>query len=306
MAELIYHKCNFLKFRIAQELFNSYPNRLSCIDLSDRLGVPSNHISKSMTHYRKTKQGHFNRRKIKGSKAYSYQLNERGRKLYTDCLGRIKLGVDLNRNRATPVKMSTYSDFKSVKIKTPEDLILTTEQLIPYLGIKRGGVEKGYTKEDMIRIAGLLNEFEEEEPEPEKEEEDEEEFDKYEVLNEEEEEEEEPEPIKVPAQTPEEIVDQLLAKHVVPPVKAPVEIIEEDDEIPLEALVVSPSIEEMAKDYLSYMKMVIVEHAHGKSIEEKQALEAEMAEIKTYLRENSKMNVEVYKLIKAEKNQMKA
>ena len=185
MAELIYHKCNFWKFRIAQELFNSYPNRLSCIDLSDRLGMPSNHIStvlhqldqkiiyphydfkhltekyfeigmklddfliqlvkycsKSMTHYRKTKQGHFNRRKIRGSKAYSYQLNKRGRKLYTDCLGRIKLGVDLNRNRATPVKMSTYSDFKSVKIKTPKDFILTTEQLIPYLGIKRGGVEK--------------------------------------------------------------------------------------------------------------------------------------------------------------------
>src|SRR5665647_3257883 len=178
MAEGYYHLYNFLKFRIAEALFLVYPGTLTCNELGDELGVPSGSISRIMCYYHERGYGYFRRMKVKHSKAFRYKLNKKGHKAYRRYLHRIRLGFDLNPNHP-PIKMSTFCGLRKLTYKTKNDFLLPPEKYLPYLGITlQGAREFGLTERDLLKVAGIIREFEEseeelgesdelEEPEPE-------------------------------------------------------------------------------------------------------------------------------------------
>ena len=100
MATYCYHKYNFLKFRIAESLYQVYPKTLTVKQISDATGVNVGNISRVLCYYHTNGFSYFRRMKIKGTKAFKYKLNRKGYRLYRWCLHRVHPGFDLNRHNA--------------------------------------------------------------------------------------------------------------------------------------------------------------------------------------------------------------
>jgi len=162
MATYCYHKYNFLKFRIAESLYQVYPKTLTVKQISDATGVKAGNISRVLCYYHTNGFSYFRRMKIKGTKAFKYKLNRKGYRLYRWCLHRVRLGFDLNRHHA-PIKMATFQGLRALSYKTAEDFILSPEQLFPYVELTYAGIKNGLTEEDLLLNSELIRDIEDQE-----------------------------------------------------------------------------------------------------------------------------------------------
>lgn len=70
---------------------------------------------------------------------------------------RIKREIDLNILRPTPRLLETHGLYDKKRPKSIEDYKLLPEQLVPYIGITKQGVEEfGIDKEKVLMVAGII------------------------------------------------------------------------------------------------------------------------------------------------------
>jgi hypothetical protein len=121
-----------------------------------------NKVSRLMNHYSNSPSHYIRRLKKKNSRTFRYKINPKGVKYLTEYVKRVKLGINLNlRPQARISYMSTYIGHKSVRIRSLNDMVLTSEQLAPYIRInKRGEHELGVTEENKLKIVGLIRDEE--------------------------------------------------------------------------------------------------------------------------------------------------
>lgn len=163
MADGTYHTYNMAKCRVLSVLFKNHPNPLTTVDISQITGMDFYKVSRLMNHYSNCPSHYIRRLKIKNGRAFRYKINKKGVRYLTEYVKRAKLGIDLNlRQGKRPVYMSSYTGHKSVRIRSLKDMILTPEQISPYIRInKRGEHELGVTNENKLKIVGLVRNEEE-------------------------------------------------------------------------------------------------------------------------------------------------
>src|SRR5665647_1714429 len=155
MSQGVYHIFNAAKMRIMEATYQHFPSALSTKEIARLTGMEHGKVSRLLTHY------HYHRRLKKKdiNGGYRYKINKKGIKAYFTFVLRVHQGFDLNLNRLTPVKMETYKGLKKAKIKSERDLILSSEELAPYVRVSyRGEHELGVKSEDKLKIVGIIKE----------------------------------------------------------------------------------------------------------------------------------------------------
>src|SRR5665647_943647 len=160
MSQGVYHIFNAAKMRIMEATYQHFPSALSTKEIARLTGMEHGKVSRLLSHYHYHNYRYFRRLKKKDiNGGYRYKINKKGVKAYFTFVLRIKQGYDLNLNRTTPVKMETYKGLKKAKIKSEKDLILSPEDIAPYVKVSyRGEHELGVKNEDKLKIVGIIKE----------------------------------------------------------------------------------------------------------------------------------------------------
>lgn len=166
MAETgCYHVTNGLKVRIMNAFIkNGIKNPMTTRDIADSIGVPICNINNSMKHYMTFRRHYFRRlpKRVKGygmGGGYRYTITDYGISIYLQYLKRIKLGLDLNLHKPTPVEMNHYDGFKKIDMKQARREGIKPEEIVNYIRIsKLGATELGLLDNDeaLLKAAGLL------------------------------------------------------------------------------------------------------------------------------------------------------
>lgn len=167
MAQGIYHIFNTAKMIIMEAMYKSYPNSVSSKEIVKVTGMEKGKVSRLLSHYHYHNYHYFRRLKKKDiDGSYRYKINKKGIKTYFAFVLRVHQGYDLNLKKKTPMKMETYKGLKKAKIKSEKDLVLTPDELSPYIRVsRRGEYELGVKKEDALKIAGIIKDEPVKEPE---------------------------------------------------------------------------------------------------------------------------------------------
>lgn len=160
---------NAAKRRVLFALDDASPNPLTPPQIATITGMNYFNVSRLLNRYYKAHSHYIRRLKKKGANgAYRYSITPKGKRYLKEYTSRIKLGMSLglprNWSRKSGVRnptkiqyMKTYTGHKNVRVKTDEDLILTPEQLAPYVRLTHEGAEKmGIKYEDRLRIVGII------------------------------------------------------------------------------------------------------------------------------------------------------
>jgi len=153
-----YHKFNCLKFRLLEAAINSNTDIITCHDLARATGLPYGNISRAMSHYALNKFGYFKRLPNKTpTGGYRYTVTKHGAVTYMNYLRRVKIGFSLNCFDKVPNHMSTYRGLRKLTLKTEEDRHVTPDEIAPYIGLSKYGVEEiGLSEDDKLSIVGIL------------------------------------------------------------------------------------------------------------------------------------------------------
>jgi len=160
----IYHKFNGRKVRIMDAFVrNGIENSMTTRQISEATGIEIYTIRQGMLHYMTFKHKIFKKLPSKakahmGRKPYRYKITSYGVNCYLKYLKRLKLGVDMNLHKTTPVKMPHYN-FHAIDMKQALREGITDQEIVNYIGIsKQGALELGLLEDDeaLIKAAGLL------------------------------------------------------------------------------------------------------------------------------------------------------
>lgn len=165
MAQGVYHTFNIAKKRVLKALYDVYPNTLTSKQISQITGMEYGNTRRLMSHYANSHPVHYIRRlKIKKGKAFRYKINKSGVRYLFEYTKRVKLGIGLNLKKNKIVYLESYTGHKSVAIKNEKDLVITPEQLLPYIKLTRHGEhDLGIKHEDKLKIVGLVRDEDKEE-----------------------------------------------------------------------------------------------------------------------------------------------
>jgi len=160
MSQGVYHIFNAAKMRIMEATYQHFPSALSTKEIARLTDMEHGKVSRLLTHYHYHNYHYFRRLKKKDiNGGYRYKINKKGIKAYFTFVLRVHQGFDLNLNRPTPVKMETYKELRKAKIKSERDLILSPDELAPYVRLSyRGEHELGVKNEDKLKIVGIIKE----------------------------------------------------------------------------------------------------------------------------------------------------
>jgi hypothetical protein len=143
----MYHMNNVLKLRVMNSLYINDSLRgskksMTCKEISELTGIPSEYISRLMSRLRKKGAKYFIRLKPKEGREYRYQLSKIGINWYMIYLNRFYLGYELNCVRSTAQTMPHYEAGKKINVKELANEPLNTNILKKYyLGLTRAGEE---------------------------------------------------------------------------------------------------------------------------------------------------------------------
>ena len=91
MARGTYHKFNYLKFRILEALFDTYPTSLTCKEIADNGDIELKKVADTLNHYA-SNYSYIMRLKEKSSSGkYRYKINKSGIVANPEFKHRIKL-----------------------------------------------------------------------------------------------------------------------------------------------------------------------------------------------------------------------
>jgi hypothetical protein len=147
-----------LKFRILEVLAWA-KEPMTSQDIANALGVSYGKVNCVLAQYKKKDMPYFIRLSKKTGlrgRTIRYKISKSGLIIYLKCLVRIKRGFDLNFRGKKVKRMETYGKYDHSKPKCREDYNLLPEQLIPYLGITKHGIELGLNIDDVVYIAGIV------------------------------------------------------------------------------------------------------------------------------------------------------
>jgi hypothetical protein len=154
-----YHKYNFLKFRIMEAALWHCGDEFTTRDIEAATGIPFTKVGDALLRWKKRGCGYFRvmpKRLPHG--ALRYKITKKGIEIYIRLLMRIKRGIDLNMLRPTPRLLETHDLYDKKRPKSIEDYKLLPEQLVPYIGITKQGVEEfGIDKEKVLVVAGIIS-----------------------------------------------------------------------------------------------------------------------------------------------------
>lgn len=159
MTERVFsHVFNGAKLRILLAAFEVYPKPVTCKEIAAIAGLEAGRVARLMSHYTKYKYHYFRKLPKRGeNNGFRYKLNGTGIKALGKYVRRVKLGIDLNVNRKKPIRMSTFTGYHPVSIKTAEDMKLTPEQIVAYTKLSyRGKYELGLKEEELLTLTGLV------------------------------------------------------------------------------------------------------------------------------------------------------
>jgi hypothetical protein len=159
-----YHVANGLKLRIMDALIRNGNKPMTTRDFADSIGVPIINISNSMKHYMTFRRHYFRRlpKRVKGfgsGGGYRYTMTDYGIGIYLKYLKRVKLGVDLNLHKPTPVEMPHYDGLKKIDMKQAMQEGIKLEEIANYIKVSWvGATEMGFLDDDeaLLKAAGLI------------------------------------------------------------------------------------------------------------------------------------------------------
>lgn len=150
-----YHKYNFLKFRIMHAAIWHCGKEFTTRDIEVATGIPYTKVGDALLRMRRKHCGYFRalpKRLPHGMRRY--KITTKGIEMYYRLLRRIKRGVDLNMMQPIPQHLETYGRFEVTN--SPTDITLLPEQLAPYIGITKQGIEEfEINDEKVLVVAGI-------------------------------------------------------------------------------------------------------------------------------------------------------